>query len=213
MYLVGLTGGIASGKSTVARRFQEHGAVLIDADLIARDVVRPGTSGIEAIVDRFGPEILGSDGKLDREALGAIVFADEQARKDLESITHPLIGQVIAEQIASYRETDRIVLVDVPLLVEGNLSNFDCIVVVAADPALQIARLVETRGMTVEKARARIGAQAPLEEKLARADHVIWNEGSLDELMTRVDEVWQLLQAEARSGECGGFGVSDSREA
>lgn len=197
MYLVGLTGGIGSGKSTVAKRLVDRGAVLIDADAIARDVVEPGTPGLQAIVERFGDGILDSSGALDRDALGAIVFADSDARKDLESITHPLIGVEMARQIAKQSETEAIVVLDVPLLVEGGRSEFESLVVVASYPETQVARLVSIRGMDEDDARARIRAQAPLDEKVARADHVIWNEGTIEELMVRTDEVWAALVAEA----------------
>lgn len=201
MYLVGLTGGIGSGKSTVAARLVELGAILIDADAIAREVVEPGTPGLSAVVERFGAEILDADGNLDRDALGAIVFADPAARRDLEAITHPLIGAVMADRMAEHAETDKIVILDVPLLVEGKRSDFNSMVVVATHPDTQVDRLVGLRGMTEADARARISAQAPLEDKLARADHVIWNEATLDELIARTDEVWAELQAEAATSE------------
>ncbi|RIK09640.1 MAG: dephospho-CoA kinase [Acidobacteria bacterium] len=199
MYLVALTGGIGSGKSTVAARLVELGAILIDADAIAREVVEPGTPGLAAVVERFGSEILDDRGSLDRDALAAIVFADSEARKDLEAITHPLIGTVMAERMSKYAATDKVVLLDVPLLVEGGRSDFNSMVLVATRPDTQVRRLVELRGMTEDDARARIAAQASLEEKLARADHVIWNESTLDELKLRTDEVWDELIAEARA--------------
>lgn len=202
MYLVGLTGGIGSGKSTVAARLIERGAILIDADAIAREVVEPGTPGLSAVVERFGPEILDGEGNLDRDALGAIVFADSAARKDLEAITHPLIGAVMAERMAEHAATDKIVVLDVPLLVEGGRSDFSSMVLVATHPDTQVHRLVSLRGMSEDDARARIAAQAPLDDKLARADHVIWNEATLDELTERTDEVWAELQAEAMAATC-----------
>lgn len=207
MYLVGLTGGIGSGKSTVADRLIERGAILIDADAIAREVVEPGTPGLGAVVERFGPEILGEGGNLDRDALGAIVFADPSARKDLEAITHPLIGAVMADRMAKYAETDKIVVLDVPLLVEGGRSDFNSMVLVATHPETQVDRLVELRGMTEADARSRIAAQASLEDKLARADHVIWNESTLDDLTARTDEVWAELQAEAEAAEAEAAGA------
>lgn len=203
MYLVGLTGGIGSGKSTVATRLVELGAILIDADAIAREVVEPGTQGLSAVIDRFGTGILDEDGNLDRDALGAIVFADPAARKDLEAITHPLISSVMAERMAEYAGTDKIVVLDVPLLVEGGRSGFSSTVLVASLPDTQVRRLVEFRGMTEADARARIRAQAPLEDKLARADHVIWNEASLDELIAKTDEVWSELKTEAEASRNG----------
>lgn len=197
MYLVGLTGGIASGKSMVAERLVANGAKLIDADVIARQVVEPGTVGLAGIVKRFGGDILLPDGTLDRDQLAAIVFADSASRKDLEAITHPLIGGEIARQLQANAAADNIVILDVALLVEGGRSGHDSLVVVAAHPETQIKRMQVDRGMTREDAAARIAAQAPLEEKLALADYVIWNEGTLHDLEVETDRVWTELLAAA----------------
>lgn len=199
MYLIGLTGGIGSGKSTVAARMVERGARLIDADAIAREVVQPGRPAYDDIVAAFGPEVVGADGALDRAALGRIVFADEDRRSVLNRLTHPRVGEEIAARLAELAAFDGLVLVDVPLLVEtGQDRGYQAVVVVATQPDTQVARLVADRGMDEPDARARIAAQATLDEKLARATHVIWNEGTLDDLRRRTDEVVdELLTAAA----------------
>lgn len=193
MYQVGLTGGIASGKSTVSRLLAERGAVVVDADLVAREVVEPGEPALEQIVAVFGQDVLGADGCLDREALGAIVFSDPEANKTLRAITHPAIGARMGAMIDAVRDTDRIVVLDAPLLVEAGWTGMPMIVV-AADPEVQVERMIRDRDMSDGDARARMSAQASLEEKLAKADIVIWNNGSLAELEARVDEVWADLQ-------------------
>lgn len=199
MLLVGLTGGIGSGKSTAAARFVHHGAELIDADAIAREVVFPDTPAYGKIVEHFGAGVLGPDGFIDREALGKIVFASPQKRALLNEITHPRIIATIADRLELLQVYDGVVLLDVPLLVESGVSrNYEAVVVVASSPEVQLQRLVEQRGMTEADAQARIAAQAPLEEKLAVATHVIWNEGSIDELNKRVDEVAEELTQRAR---------------
>jgi len=197
---VGLTGGIGSGKSEVSRRLADLGAVVVDADKVAREVVEPGTPGLQGVVDEFGADVLRSDGSLDREGLGRIVFADPDRLARLNAIVHPLVGQRIGELIAEVEREhpDAVVVYDVPLLVENNLADrYDVVVVVAADAATQLRRLVEQRGMTDEDARARIAAQASLEAKLAVADIVIRNEGSLDDLDAQVREAWADLRARA----------------
>jgi len=187
---IGLTGGIGSGKSAVSRLLAEHGAVVVDADLIAREVVEPGTPGLKAVVAEFGPEVLRPDGTLDRERLGAIVFADEAARLRLNAIVHPLVGARSAEIIAA-APPDAVLVHDVPLLVENGLApNFDLVLVVEAPQRTRIERLVEHRGMTADAAEARIAAQASDDERRAVADVVIRNDGTLDELRTQVDTFW-----------------------
>lgn len=197
MQLVGLTGGIASGKSTVSRRFAEvHGFPVIDADLVARAVVEPGQPALTEIATRFGADILLADGTLDRPALGAIVFADEVARRDLNGITHPRIAEEMGRRIAAHADHDGPVVVDSPLLVEmGHAEAYPTIVVVAAGPEVQHDRLVADRGMDPDEAWGRINSQAPLADKLAVATHVIWNEGTLAELEARVDDVAVALRA------------------
>jgi dephospho-CoA kinase len=198
--LVGLTGGIGSGKSEVSRRFAALGAVIVDADAIAREVVEPGTPGLAQVVAEFGDGVLTPDGALDRDAVATRVFADDEARKRLNAIVHPLVGTRTMEQIAAAAEADphAVVINDVPLLVEAGLAGrFEVVVVVAAQPETQLRRLVEQRGMSEADARARIAAQAPLADKVAIADHVIKNDGDLAELQGQVEQVWAALAARA----------------
>ena len=204
MLRVGLTGGIGSGKSAVSALFVERGAVLVDADLNARAVVAKGTPGLAAVVAEFGPDILTAEGDLDRPKLGSIVFADPDKLARLNAIVHPLVGEESARQIAAAEASGAPVLLhDVPLLVENNLQGmYDAVVVVAASPATQLDRLTRLRGMTEADARARIAAQAPLQDKLAAATYVIENDGPLDALPVQVDRVWRALltAAEGREG-------------
>lgn len=196
---VGLTGGVASGKSTVSARLAELGAVVVDADLLARQVVAPGTDGLDAVVAEFGPEVLTSAGELDRPALGAIVFADEEKRRALEAIIHPLVRAAGAELEAAAGD-DAVVVHDIPLLVEtGQEQSFDVVVVVDSPVEEQISRMVEHRTMSEPDARARVAAQASREQRLAAADVVIDNTGTVDDLIRRVDEVHAALRARARA--------------
>jgi dephospho-CoA kinase len=194
----GLTGGIGSGKSEVSRRLTAHGAVIIDADVAARAVVAPGTPGLARVAEAFGAEVLGPDGALDRERLGAIVFRDPASRTTLNAIVHPLVGEWMraAEQAAVAAACGDVIIVhDVPLLAENRrASDFDLIIVVDVPPELQLERLVSQRGMTPDQARARMAAQASREQRLAVADLVIDNSGSLADLDRRVAEVWADLQ-------------------
>lgn len=206
MYLVGLTGGIGSGKSTVAARFTELGAHVIDADVVAREVVGPGTPGLEDIVTRFGSAVLAEDGSLDRAALAALVFGDDEARAALNAITHPRIGERIAERIADHvrAEADepraRVVVVDHPLLIEtGQAEAFPAVIVVLAPEDLRLQRLVESRGMDREDARARLRAQVDDEARRAAATHVITNDGDLDHLHAQVDAVYGWLRTAANA--------------
>ena len=196
MLLVGLTGGIGSGKSTVARLLEKRGAVVFDADLLAREAVEPGTPGHAAVIERFGADVLAPGGELDREALASIVFADPSARRDLEEIVHPEVRRLFAEGSEAYRDTDRVVVFSAPLLVEtGMHTAFEVLVVVSATVATQIERLMRQRGMSESSIRARIEAQAPLEDKAAAADFLVDNEGTLDELESQVDRLWNDLSA------------------
>jgi dephospho-CoA kinase len=196
--LVGLTGGIGSGKSTVARLLEKRGAVVFDADLLAREAVEPGTPGHAAVIDRFGADVLAPGGELDREALASIVFADPAARRDLEQIVHPEVRRLFAEGTEAYRDTDRVVVFSAPLLVEtGMHTAFEILVVVSATVATQIERLMRQRGMSEASIRARIDAQAPLEDKAAAADFLVDNEGSLDELESQVQQLWNDLSTRA----------------
>lgn len=189
--MVGLTGGIGAGKSAVARRLAELGAVVVDADQLAREVVAPGTDGLAEIVQAFGPSVLAEDGCLDRPALGRLVFADPAARRRLEAIVHPKVRRRTAELVAA-APPDAVVVNDIPLLVESGLAaGFDVVIVVEADPDVRVERLVRYRGMAGDEARARIAAQASDAERRAVADVVIRNDGSLDDLVERVDDVWR----------------------
>lgn len=199
MYLVGLTGGIGSGKSTVAQRMVERGAELIDADVVASEAVLPGTPAYRKIVEHFGTEVLDEDGFIDRPALGRVVFADPAKRTLLNELTHPPVVHAIAEQLELLQAFDGVVVLDVPLLVEAGVDRgYEAVVVVAAHPETQVRRLVEQRGMAEEDARSRIAAQAPLEDKLAIATNVVWNEGTLEELMAETDRLMEELGAAAR---------------
>ncbi|MEU0336877.1 dephospho-CoA kinase [Streptomyces sp. NPDC006193] len=200
MLTVGLTGGIGAGKSEVSRLLVERGAVLIDADRIARDVVAPGTPGLAAVVEAFGPDVLTADGSLDRPRLGSIVFADPDKLALLNSIVHPLV-RARSRELESAAAEDAVVVHDVPLLTENGLAPlYDVVVVVDADPATQLDRLVRLRGMTEDDARARMAAQATREQRRAVADIVIDNDVPLDELRARVAEVWDDLVRRARRG-------------
>jgi dephospho-CoA kinase len=194
--LVGLTGGIGAGKSAVAARLAELGAVVIDSDRLARDVVAPGTEGLAEVVAAFGPDVLGPDGALDRPALGRLVFADPVARERLEKIIHPRV-RARAAQLVADAPPGSVVVNDVPLLVESGLADtFDLVIVVRAGEATRIRRLAGDRGMSAEEARRRIAAQATDEQRRAVADVVIDNDGTLAELSAAVDRVWrERLQA------------------
>jgi dephospho-CoA kinase len=190
---VGLTGGIASGKSEVSRRLAERGAVVVDADLLAREVVEPGTDGLAEIVAAFGAGVLAADGSLDRAAMGKLVFADGEARKRLEAIIHPRVRARAAE-IEDAADDGAIVVHDIPLLVEtGQADRFDVVLVVDVPAEVQVERLVTQRGMSEDEARARIGSQASREQRLAVADLVVDNSGSLTDLDDRIDAVWADL--------------------
>ena len=200
MLLVGLTGGIGSGKTTVAGWLADRGAVVIDADALAKQAIEPGTPGFGAVVERFGDGVVRSDGSLDRAGLAAIVFDDDDARRDLEAIVHPEVRRGVAEVVAANTDSDHVVVLDSPLLIETG-TNRDCetVIVVAAEPETQIARLT-ARGMDEADARARLAAQMPLADKAEVADVVLDNEGTLDELRDQVDRLWDELQARANRG-------------
>jgi dephospho-CoA kinase len=197
MLKVGLTGGIGAGKSEVSRLLAEHGAVLIDADRIAREVVAPGTPGLASVVAAFGPDVLTADGGLDRPRLGSIVFADPDRLAALNAIVHPLVG-ARSHELESAADPGAVVVHDVPLLTENGLApRYDLVIVVDAPPAVQLDRLVRLRGMTEDDARARMAAQATREQRLAVADIVITNDVPLDALHRRVREVWDELAGRA----------------
>src|SRR5207302_385776 len=224
MLVVGLTGGIGSGKSTVSALLEDRGAVVVDADRIAREVVAPGGPAYQPVVDRFGPGVVTADGAIDRPALAAVVFADPSARADLEAITHPVVGATMAERLTDQAGTDRVVVLDVPLLVEGgrrrsgggspggegpagegsagegsggrqNLPHgVAAVVVVDTPPEVAVSRLVRDRGMKPEEVEARMAAQATREDRLALADVVIDNSGSPEDLVREVDRAWAWIE-------------------
>ena len=190
---VGLTGGIASGKSSVARMLAELGAVVIDADLLAREVVAQGTRGLGDVVRAFGPGVLTPEGDLDRPALGAIVFRDEEKRRQLEAIIHPLV-RARSAQIEAAADPEALVVHDIPLLAESGMAEaFDAVIVVDAPPETQVERMLRDRGWTPADAESRIAAQASREDRLAIATHVVDNTGSLEDLRARVAEVYAEL--------------------
>jgi dephospho-CoA kinase len=200
MLKVGLTGGIGAGKSEVSRLLASYGAVVVDADRIAREVVEPGTPGLDAVVAAFGEGILAADGTLDRPALGAIVFADAEKLKMLNAIVHPLVGARSAE-LERAADEDAVIVHDVPLLTENGLAElYHLVVVVDASPETQLDRLVRLRGTTEADARARMAAQATREQRLAVADLVIDNDGPLTALEPQVRKVWRELKDRAGLG-------------
>jgi dephospho-CoA kinase len=204
MYLIGLTGGIAAGKSVVAARLAELGAVHIDADRLAREVVEPGTPGLAAIAERFGSGVIAADGSLDRAALGGIVFTDPDARLALNAITHPAVKELGKQRMAEteVRDPHVIIVYDVPLLVEASSQagyhTFDLVVVVQASIETRIRRMVELRGLTRDEAVHRLNSQASDAERLALADVVIDSDGTLEHTLEQTDALWRrVLEAEA----------------
>lgn len=203
MFLVGLTGGIGSGKSTVARRLAERGLTVIDADQVAREVVEPGEPALADIAARFGDHLVRADGSLDRQGLADVVFVDDEARRDLDRITHPRIAARIAERIAALdaswdRPGPPMAVVDHPLLIEtGQVNRFDAVVVVLAPVEERVRRLVEQRGLGEADARARIAAQCTDDDRRAAATHVIDNAGDLDAVLVAADRLYDELVAAA----------------
>ncbi|MEZ5095200.1 MAG: dephospho-CoA kinase [Nocardioides sp.] len=196
---VGLTGGVASGKSTVASMLRALGAVVIDADLLAREVVAPGTNGLAEVVAEFGDGVLGPDGALDRPALGRVVFADPERRVALERIIHPRVRARAAE-LEAEAAPDAVVVHDIPLLVEtGQADAFGAVVVVDVPVEVQLARMQELRGLSAEEARARLSAQATREERAAVATYLLDNAGSLPDLQAQVERAYAALHARAAS--------------
>ena len=190
---VGLTGGVASGKSTVSAILRELGAVVVDADLLAREVVAPGTPGLREVVEAFGPEVVGPDGQLDRAAMGAIVFADEAARRRLEAIIHPRVRRRAAE-VEAEAGPDTVVVHDIPLLAEtGQAGTFDAVIVVDVPVETQIDRMAASRGLGRAEAQARVDAQATRADRRAVATYVIENTGTIEDLRERVTEVFEKL--------------------
>jgi dephospho-CoA kinase len=199
---VGLTGGIGSGKSTVACLMAERGAVVIDADAIARQVVEPGGPAYQGVVERFGPGVVAADGTIDRPALAAVVFGDAEALADLNRLTHPAIGAEISRRLAEEAGGDRVVVLDVPLLVEAGRRRPELAAVVVVDvpEELALARLIEGRNMDPDDVRARMARQASRQERLAMADYVIDNSGGLDSLAQQVDRAMEWIRSLPATG-------------
>ena len=194
MIVIGLTGGIGSGKSTVSKMLAEMGAVIIDADAIVHEVQAPGGAAYQPMVDHFGPAIVEPDGVLDRQAIAAVVFNDPEQLAALNAIVHPLVGQAIMERLEAQAETDNIVILDVPLLVESGRSDMAGLIVVDAPVEVAVARAVARGPASEEDVRARIAKQATREDRLARADLVIDNSGSLEDLEDQVAKAWRWIQ-------------------
>jgi dephospho-CoA kinase len=199
MLLVGLTGNIAAGKSTVAEIFTRKGATLIDADVLAREAVAPGTPGLDAIMARWGDQVRSADGTLDRAALRHIAFSSDAEREALNAIVHPAVEDLRARAVAAARERgDRIVVCDIPLLYEKDMAgNFDCVVLVDAPRSARLQRLVRERGLATAEAEAMIDAQMPADIKRGKADYIIDNAGSMTQLDQRAHEVWRTLVRDA----------------
>ncbi|MBV8979990.1 MAG: dephospho-CoA kinase [Acidimicrobiia bacterium] len=194
MLVVGLTGGIGAGKSTVSRLLADRGAVIVDADLIAREVVEPGGPAYQGVVDRFGSAVVLADGQLDRPALAEIVFSDPDALKDLNAVVHPAVGVVIAERLAEESATDHVVILDVPLLVESGRGDMAGTIVVDCPPEEALRRAV-ARGLPEDDVRRRMANQVTREERLAKADFVVDNSGGESALPAEVDKAWTWIQA------------------
>jgi dephospho-CoA kinase len=195
MLLVGLTGGLGAGKTTVARMLSERGALVVDADDLAHRALEPGTRAYQEVCDLFGDEVVRPSGELDRGAIAARVFSDEGKRRALESITHPEVFRLLAEEVETLRGTDAIVVFDAPLLVETGFHRAtDVVIVVTASEELQVARAVRDRGMSEEEALGRLRAQVDPADREAAADIMIANDGDLEALERRVGEVWEELR-------------------
>jgi len=195
MLLLGLTGGIGSGKSTVSAEFARRGAIVIDADLVVRELQSPGGAVLAAMVEHFGDGILAADGTLNRQAVADIVFNDPEQLKALNAIVHPKVGEEIDGRIEAQRDTDNVVILDVPLLVESKAYETEGIIVVDTDPEIAVQRLVEFRGFNADDARARMKLQATREERRAVAAFMVPNDGSQEDLMAHIDECWTWIQS------------------
>jgi dephospho-CoA kinase len=194
--LIGLTGGIGSGKSTVSAGLAERGAAVVDADAIVRELQEPGTQVFTEMVERFGPGIVAEDGTLDRAAVADLVFTDPEALADLGKIVHPRVGEEIARRLVELAETDRVVILDVPLLVESGRDDMAGTIVVDLDPEVAVQRLVEHRGFAEEDARNRIARQVSREERLEKADFVVDNHGSVEDLGPQIDAAWAWIASQ-----------------
>lgn len=195
MLSLGLTGGIGSGKSTVSSMLEELGASVVDADRIVRELQAPGEPVFEEMVETFSTTIVADDGTLDRQAVADIVFGDDEALKTLNSIVHPAVGAAIAERLTELAETDDVVIMDIPLLVESGRDDMAAVIVVDVDPELAVARLMQHRGFSEDDARSRMARQASREDRLAKADVVLDNSGSVDDLRAQVEDLWARIEA------------------
>ncbi len=195
MILIGLTGGIGSGKSEVARLLAERGAEIIDADVIVRELQQPGAEVYEKMIELFGTEVVAADKSLDRTAIAKKVFTDESLLKTLNQLVHPIVKRVMNERVESFRNTDKVVVLDIPLLVENPRDGLDGVLVVDLDIEIAVKRLVEQRNMNAEDARARIAKQATREQRLAIADHVIDNSGDRNALSQKIEIAWSWIKS------------------
>ena len=193
MILVGLTGGIGSGKSTVSAALAERGAVIVDADAIVRDVQQPGSPVLQQLAERFGAQVIAADGSLDRAAVAAVAFSDPEALKDLNKIVHPAVGAEMTARVMAQRDTEHIVVMDIPLLTENPRDGLQGVIVVDVPTDLQVERLVRYRGFDEADAMARIGKQATRQQRLATARFVVDNSGELDALPAQIDALWAYL--------------------
>ncbi|CAB4567857.1 unannotated protein [freshwater metagenome] len=200
MLLLGLTGGIGSGKSTVSAEFARRGAIVIDADLVVRELQSPGGAVLAAMVEHFGDTILAPDGTLNRQAVADIVFNDPEQLKALNAIVHPKVGAEIDGRIEAQRDTDNVVILDVPLLVESKAYETEGIIVVDTDPEIAVQRLVEFRGFNADDARARMKLQATREERRAVAAFIVPNDGTQEDLMAHIDDCWTWIQSKRNAG-------------
>ena len=195
MILIGLTGGIGSGKSEVARRLTERGAEIIDADLIVRELQQPGAEIYEKMIELFGSEVVAADKSLDRTAIAKKVFSDESLLKTLNQLVHPVVKRVMNERVESFRDTEKVVILDIPLLVENPREGLDGVLVVDLDAEIAVKRLVEQRNMSADDARARIAKQATREQRLAIANHVIDNSGDRNALSQKIEIAWSWIKS------------------
>jgi len=195
MILIGLTGGIGSGKSEVARLLTERGAEIIDADLIVRELQQPGAEIYEKMIELFGSEVVAADKSLDRTAIAKKVFFDESLLKTLNQLVHPVVKRVMNERIESFRDTEKVVILDIPLLVENPREGLDGVLVVDLDAEIAVKRLVEQRNMSADDARARIAKQATREQRLAIANHVIDNSGDRNALSQKIEIAWSWIKS------------------
>lgn len=201
MLLLGLTGGIGSGKSTVSAELARRGAIVIDADLVVRELQSPGGAVLAAMVEHFGNDILADDGTLNRQAVADIVFNDPEQLKALNAIVHPKVGEEIDSRIEAQRDTDNVVILDVPLLVESKAYETEGIIVVDTDPEIAVQRLVEFRGFNADDARARMKLQASREERRAVAAFIVPNDGTQEEIMAHIEECWAWIQSKRNNAD------------